>query len=255
METVKPISTGRRRKSPKMNPTPEKMKRVNFRNAVKLLTAKLNHNFQGGDYHVVLTYKEAPEPQEAYQDLKRFLRNCRSWCQRNDITFKWIAATEYKRTRIHHHIIINAIPLEVIDKYWKYGYQYPRILDDTGNYHKLAEYLLKETEKTFRKPDSPVKQRYACSRTIITPEARTEKIAGSEIDPEPTPVDGYYIDCDSIQRYEHATTGVECRSCIMVNHDPKNKITRWPTGERIHLRSRNYKIPTEQQLVFEDTPI
>ena len=252
MQTIKPVSGGRKKKGPRVNPTPEKMKKVNFRNAVKMLTAKLNHNFNPGDYHLVLTYKNAPDPVAAYGELKKFLRNCRNWCHRNGITFKWIAVTEYKHKRIHHHVIMNSIGIETVNKYWKHGFVRGTSLDDTGNYYKLAEYLLKETEKTFREADSPQKQRYACSRTVITPqEVKVEKIPGKQIPEIPQPLEGYYIDQDSLQVYEHAVLGVECMSCIMVNYDPEKKIENWPAGEKIKLRTRNYKISEDQQILLE----
>ena len=53
----KDIHKGGKRK-PRMNPTPEAVARTNFRNAVKMLTAKLNHHFVPGDYHLTLTYEK-----------------------------------------------------------------------------------------------------------------------------------------------------------------------------------------------------
>ena len=43
---------------------------------------------------------------------------------------------------------------------------------DSGEYSELASYLIKETEETFREEDSPFKQRYSCSRNLITPEPK-----------------------------------------------------------------------------------
>ena len=58
------------------NQTPEKVAAVNFRNAVKRLTAILNHNFKDGDYHITLTYAAAVEPQEAKKSLSSSCAMC-----------------------------------------------------------------------------------------------------------------------------------------------------------------------------------
>ena len=46
----------RRKAKAKNEPDPGGCGYTNFRNAVKMLTAKLNHNFVPGDYHLTLTY-------------------------------------------------------------------------------------------------------------------------------------------------------------------------------------------------------
>lgn len=245
------IKTDKQKRQPKQHPTSEAAMRVNFRNAVKILTAKLNHNFAPGDYHIVLTYEgEAPDPEEAKKRLKRFIENMRSYCKRNNIEFKWIAVTEYEHKRIHHHIVMSKIDIDVIDKYWKYGYEYPVPLDDTGNYYKLAEYLLKETEKTFRKDDSPQKRRYSSSRNVVMPEVKREKVSGRELDGYIKPPKGYYIDQDTVRKYEHAILNVECMEYIMVSTDKEPRLKRWPKGKAVSPRE-SYK-DYERQISMED---
>ncbi|MER2025553.1 MAG: hypothetical protein ABS879_08030, partial [Eubacteriales bacterium] len=81
---------GLKRKA-RQNQTPEKVAAVNFRNAVRKLTAILNHNFQDGDYHITLTYAAIVDPQEARIRLERFLRNMHDYCKRHDIEWKRVA--------------------------------------------------------------------------------------------------------------------------------------------------------------------
>ena len=62
---------GQKRK-PKSNPTPEAVAKLNFRNSVKALTAKLNHNFQPGDYLLTLTtrtLRPKPKPGRIWRDF------------------------------------------------------------------------------------------------------------------------------------------------------------------------------------------
>lgn len=133
-----------------MNPTPEAVARTNFRNAVKMLTAKLNHNFVPGDYHLTLTYEKVKAPADAKKCLDNFIRKVRSACKKEGVVLKWVAVTEYKQHRIHHHLVISGIDVDTLDRCWKYGRINVAPLDPSGNYHRLAEYLLKETEETFR---------------------------------------------------------------------------------------------------------
>lgn len=60
------VKTEKEKRKPKQHPTSEAVKKVNLRNAVKILTAKLNHNFKHRDYHLVLTYGgEEPSAEQA----------------------------------------------------------------------------------------------------------------------------------------------------------------------------------------------
>lgn len=111
---------GEKRK-PKMNPTPEAVARTNFRNAVKMLTAKLNHNFVPGDYHLTLTYEKVKAPADAKKCLDNFIRKVRSACKKEGVVLKWVAVTEYKQHRIHHHLVISGIDVDTLDRCWKYG--------------------------------------------------------------------------------------------------------------------------------------
>ena len=122
LKAVSRVDTENKKRKPKTNLTSETVRKINFRNAVKILTAKLNHNFKHGDYHLVLTYANIVTMREAKHSLEKFLRNLHDYCKRNNIEFKWIAVTEYTHTRIHHHVIMTGIDLKQINKRWKHGY-------------------------------------------------------------------------------------------------------------------------------------
>ena len=68
-----------------------------------------------------------------------------------------------------------------------------KLLDESGEYEALAEYLIKETEKTFRDPDSTRKQRYTCSRNLLNPEPERKKIKAKTFRQTPKPPKGYKI--------------------------------------------------------------
>lgn len=244
------IKTGSQKRKPKQNPTSEAVMKINLKNAVKILTAKLNHNFKPGDHHLVLTYDFAAPAVEAKKNLENFLRNLRGYCKKNNIEFKWVAVTEYKHTRIHHHIVMSKMDMDVLRKYWKHGYVRENALDDSGNYYKLAEYLLKETEKTFREDSCPQKKRYSSSRNVVMPEMKREKVSGREVREAIKAINGYYVDQDTVQRYTHAILGVECMEYIMVSLDETPRLKRWPKGKAVSPRE-SYK-DYEQQLSFDE---
>lgn len=205
--------------------TPEEMDKVNQNNAAKKLRWIIAANFQGGDFHVVLTYlrENRTTPAEAKKIINKFIRAMRQEYKKVGAEFKYIHVTEYKNTSIHHHIIINNLEYVNVTgwvkKHWEYGRPKFTVLDDTGNYHRLADYLIKETSKTFREKDSGHKQRYSCSRNLVHPEPVTEIIHAEKWRREPKAIKGYYIVPDSVNNGISNFDGYPFQSYIMVSLD------------------------------------
>ena len=110
------------------------------------------------------------------------------------------------------------------------------MLDDTGNYKKLAEYLIKETEKTFRLEDSVAKQRYSPSRNLYRPIAKREFVSEKELFDDPKPLKGYYIPKDEIRRYEHPVTELPHLQYIMIADDKPKRYKTWPKGKVVEIK-------------------
>lgn len=179
---------------------------ANAKQAARKLVRKLNANFRPGDVHAILTYdgkKGRPTPDDAKGIIKLFHQAMRKEFRKRKAPYKYILVTEYENKSIHHHIIINQIndgkvtTNDLVRKCWRQagGTGRPKYvdLDDTGEYEKLAAYLIKETEKTYRKPGG-FKQRYSCSRNLIDPkpEKRTMHVKGMwAMEPKARP--GYRI--------------------------------------------------------------
>lgn len=190
--------------------TPEEIEKSNMRQAARKLARKINANFRPGDWHVVLTYKRTgrPSPEQAQKNIEKLLDGLRDRYKRNGLILKYIHATEYKNKAIHHHLIINNVndgrktTADYIRELWKgdgKGNKHFTSLYDNGEYRVLADYLIKETEKTFRDKDSPVRQRYSCSRNLINPKPDSrmrETKTGWKKEPKPRP--GYYIDQETL---------------------------------------------------------
>lgn len=210
IEVIKCIPRGCRKgqeRSKVKKKTKEEMQQANMRQAARKLARKINANFRPGDWHITLTYrpKERPNEKEAQQNIKKFLDQMRKRYRQEGFNLKYIMVTEYKNKSIHHHLIINHVndgkktTTDYVRQYWK-GRGNPKFIPlyDNGEYKTLAEYLIKETEKTFREGSSPVKQRYSCSRNLV-PAKRKEEIRKSKTwKEEPAPRLGYYIDQDSV---------------------------------------------------------
>lgn len=240
---------GEKRK-PRENPTPKAVRKINMKNAIWILCALLNTYFQGGDLHLVLTYAKEPDKRQAKKDLDKFIDDMRKHHKKSGRSLRWIAATEYKHKRIHHHFVCSKTDLDIVRKLWPHGWIKPVALDESGNYIRLAEYLIKETEKTFREDDSPNKQRYRRSRNMPVPESQRETVSERVVKGGPKEPEGYYIDQDTVHTYDHAILGVECLQYIAVSETPEPRLKRWYRGKRVPLE-RERKVPEEKQLTLD----
>lgn len=186
----------------KQNPTPEQMKIYNENVAARKLNRKIAANFGPGDYHVVLTYardKRLTE-EDSRKELRKFLNNLKRDYQKAGEELKYIMTTEWRHSAIHHHLIINHIrgSTEMIRKRWNRGRPRFTPLDDTGDYIKLAEYFIKETKNEKLNGREKGKQSYSCSRNLIIPKPKVERIKAKDFIDDPKPIKDYYIIKDSV---------------------------------------------------------
>lgn len=207
--------------------TPEEMAAVNQKNAEIALRRILNANFRPYDLHLICTYRkeERPEPVEAKKIVKKFFNNLRREYRRNGEILKYVQVTEYEKTAIHHHIVLNAWEYgdvtKAIKRCWKYGKVFFVQLESNGQYGDLAAYLIKETSKSFRDNDGGHKQRYSCSRNLIRPKPHTEIIKAERWIPEPKAKKGYYIDKSYTENGYSGITGRPFQRYIMVRLNDK----------------------------------
>jgi len=206
-------------------PSPEQMKKVNERNQIKKLRRIMNANFEEGDLHTVLTYRkdERPTPEEAKKILKKFLDGMRKEYKKRGEQFKYIIVTEYEKTAIHHHIVINSLKTEsttkLVQRIWKHGRPKYTSLEDNGQYERLARYFVKE----IKDPEDGVKkQKYSCSRNLIRPEPAIKVISAKTFGKEPKALKGYYIVKDSIIEGISEVTGYPYQYYTMMKIKRRN---------------------------------
>ena len=119
-------------------PTRETQENVNIRKQTEQLRWKLNCNFQEGDMFVTFSYKKEERPDT------------------------YVLETGSKGAR-HIHMVLESIEPKAIKRCWDRGRIDIRLLDGTGQYGKLAAYLVKEKgrkkmEKYGGKTYSPIKK-------------------------------------------------------------------------------------------------
>lgn len=238
--TVKWSRAGEKRhRAPKKNVTTASMRKYNDHLAEKKLARKINANFVPGDYHTTLTYAEVPTQEEAERQLSNWIRRMKREYAKAGKEFRYIAVTEYKNHRIHHHIVMSYIDHRIIQKQWREGRCLFSVLNKSRNYRKLANYLIKETQKTFREPGNATKRRWRGSRNLVEPIVVRQEVSASEFYNDPKPVKGYAIDEDSVIRYENPVNGLEHLEYCMVSTDPVPRLHRWRTG-KVVKRSETY---------------
>lgn len=210
------IGRGKRR-----NPTKEEQLQVNKRAAEKKLRRLINENFQGGDTHLVLDYIYAKRPKGRAgmrADADDFLKEMRKLYKSLGIPFKYIHVMEIgKKGALHHHLIINT-PDEVshraITTAWKgRGRTHFNPLDDSGQYAKLAAYLIKQSDGMLKSPDALQGKRWNSSKnlrkpTIIKKKPVKDRGWYNRIAKLPKKLAAsYYLDADSIREGIHERTG------------------------------------------------
>lgn len=158
--------------------TSEKQAKINERVAEEKLRWKINANFGYRDLHAVLHYYDKGRTfEQCIADRALFLKRLRRLCKRKGILFKYIIVTETKRmTNPHHHVILTAMPLEIIMEAWEgvvngEGNVSFKPMDHRGNHYKLAEYLMKESRSTMArfKEAGITGKRYSTSQNMVEP--------------------------------------------------------------------------------------
>lgn len=247
----KELPIGKRNK--KNKETKLSVREYNRRMAERNLSMLLNYNFGQGDMHIVLTYRDLPDAERAKKSLKNFLDRLRRAYRKAGVTLKWIAATEYKNKRPHHHIIINqGKSLGEVIKIWGNGILRCSVLDESGDYRQLASYLIKETDKTFRNPDAMQRLRFSHSKSVVYPPIKEEEVSTAMLLRDPTPAKGYYIDQDSVIWGRHPETGRYYLEYVMVSLTAKPRLSIWQRGRTVpHFAGEKWLREKERQMKLD----
>lgn len=207
---------------------------VNARKTERDVAVMLNASFFPGDFHIVLTYKYGSRPatpEQGRADLRKWLQSMRSLAKKAEIPFRYIAGTEVgSRGGIHHHVIVNRISRDWICDLWEHGQvHFGRNLDETGEWSKLAAYIVKC--KTQWKKMKCRGRAWSSSRNLSRPEPEVEVISErGHYRENPRPWKGYYVDKEKTRRGIHEQTGWGYLSYIMVRY-PETERRIEPPGK------------------------
>lgn len=164
---------------------------------------------------------------------------------------KYIHVTEHLRTTLHHHLIVQHCDTRIISQLWKEEPSHLRAsfhpLDDSGQYKRLAEYLIKETAKTFRSGESAYRKRFCDSRNLLHPKPKTKKIKAQAWRAAPVALRGYMLETDSIETGTNPFTGLLWQKYSMVQIPPPRR----RPARRLHTDETDYTDSTESE---EDPP-
>ena len=243
---------GKRKKKEKV--TSDAVKKNNDMLALKNLTRLINLNFYPGDLHTTLTYAKELSLEEANSELEKWIKRMRREYKKLDKEFYYIAVTEFKNKRIHHHVVMNYIDFQVINRQWKMGRIRCTPLDKTRNYRVLAEYLIKETQKTFREPENATKRRWKPSRNLKRPVVKREWVSISQLFQnldDIKPLKGYEIDRDTLRKYTNPVTKLEHIEYQMVSNEAVPRLSTWRKGKKIKRNETYIKMDEMRQMDME----
>lgn len=243
---------GKRKKKEKV--TSDAVKKNNDMLALKNLTRLINLNFYPGDLHTTLTYAEELSPEEANSELEKWIKRMRREYKKLDKEFYYIAVTEFKNKRIHHHVVMNYIDFQVINRQWKMGRIRCTPLDKTRNYRVLSEYLIKETQKTFREPENATKRRWKPSRNLKRPVVKREWVSISQLFQnldDIKPLKGYEIDRDTLRKYTNPVTKLDHLEYQMVSNEAVPRLSVWRKGKKVNRNETYRKMDEMRQMDME----
>lgn len=184
IEEYESIRTSGKRipRSKNKNSTDEEQRERNRVNAQKHMCRLINANFGKNDLFYDLTYKGKEITREqAERDLDNFVERLRYHCKKRGIRMpKYVAVTENefnREGRIHHHIVMQRVPMELIFDLWTKGNVGMQRVDPDSDYSGLANYISKEEPVPHKKrwKQSRGLKKPIVTKTLIVGRKQTER--------------------------------------------------------------------------------
>lgn len=215
--------------------TEERVRKWQDKRAEDTLWGFLEENFNPGDCFFTPTYppRSRKTSAEVRADMNDFRKRLRKICQKAGIPFKYIMSVgRGKRGAIHSHWVLPRIDTELIEKAWQdvAGTQdcpYPlcnvKHLDRSGEWSRLAAYLVKNGLETFRSEEPIYKRRYIMSQNLRKPKVKTEIIKAGFWKPKPKMPRGFSLLPGSL-RSDWAGSGYPYQSYTVVKRKDMEKL-------------------------------
>jgi len=152
--------------------TPEQIRMVNERNAVKKMERLMNANFGPGDLMLHMTMDRPCEFQEMQRAVRNFFRRLKRAAERNGETLKYIYVIETKREHgmLRHHIhgMMNGgwIGRDEVEMIWGHGLsRVDRVQAQETGLRGFARYVTRQKETQERL----MKRRWGASKGLKQP--------------------------------------------------------------------------------------
>lgn len=231
----------------KRKPTPEEMAKQNHWRRCRDLRRLIELNFGQGDWHVTLTCEKEkrPDQEERPKVIRDFMAKLRQQYKKRGWELKYIITCETgERGAVHWHMITQNLHDEetdaakVISSIWKRGRVYYAPLDDSGDYAKLAEYVVKAAARKIDKGETSEKLSYSRSRNLIKPVERREKIRAAVWRKDPKIPPGWELVPGSLINKKNKYTGLPYQ-----HYTIRRKEERDGTGQSVHDRTNKGTAP------------
>lgn len=202
-------SRDQRRK--KKEATTERVMRWQDKRAEDTVWGLLEENFLPGDIFATLTYppKTRKKSEEYKADISEFRKRLRREYRKREIPMKYIITAGIgKRGAAHIHGVFNRIDADIIEQVWQdvagtEACPYPSVnvkyLDRSGNWPRLAAYIIKNGLESFRSGDPIFKRRYIASTNLKKPKVVRTIIRANWWSEVPSHPKGYEVLKDSVR--------------------------------------------------------
>lgn len=162
--------TEKRLRAARANVTPAKMQKLNMERSRRHFIQLIDGNFTDQDIHLTLTYKRAPDYEQAKKDVRNFLGKVKRLRKKLGLPELKYAGTiegntEGKKERIHVHLLMNGgIDRETLEKMWAKGYaNADRLKPDENGLEAVARYIVKQQKN---------RKKWFASRNLKQPVSR-----------------------------------------------------------------------------------
>ena len=218
------------KREPKRKATPEEVARHNHWKRCRDLRRLIELNFEGGDWHVTLTCEKEKRPtkEEAPQVIRKFLAKLRKEYKRQGWELKYVISCEIgDRGAVHWHMVCNnehngiTDSAKLIRENWTRGRPYFSNMDATGEYERLARYMVKMASRRIERGETVEKMSYCRSRNLKKPVERRERIRATAWRRNPRIPPGWELVEDSLVNGISEVTGLPWQQYVIRRKEEK----------------------------------
>lgn len=177
--------------------------------------------------------EERPSPEEAVKVIRDFRDKLREAYKKQGWELKYVITPETgERGAVHWNVIVNNMHNEetstakIIRMLWARGRPHFTPMDGSGDYKKLAEYIIKESGKRMEQGKTIEKLSYMASRNLKRPVVQEEKIRASRWSRKPRAPEGWYLVEESLVNGFNKFTGLPYQYYTIRRKEEQNADSR-----------------------------